>query len=306
MHGVDAVLATARHHPIGARVLISPASAPIDLADVRPSEANASAALSTLLNQASGRADVLIVRKVRHRSHLIAMLPGVGFPFAMSDGGTSAFCDVSHAEALGTLSRDTLRNVDRLRRRAERDFGPVRVESIADPALVHTSGFDRFVRIEDSGWKGASGVGTSLAVDVRAQSFLRDVTGRFGADGLARIEILTIAGVDAAAQLMLRSGTTWFLLKIGYHPDYKDVGPGGILLKQFLEEAITNPDVREVNFTTNPPWAARWHFQTEPVRNVFIYNRTWRGRTMYAGRSVKELVKRAREVVRARLRPPAP
>lgn len=36
---------------------------------------------------------------------------------------------------------------------------------------------------------------------------------------------------------MVRADPTWFLLKIGYHPDFKDVGPGGILLRGFFEEA---------------------------------------------------------------------
>ena len=97
-----------------------------------------------------------------------------------------------------------------------------------------------------------------------------------------------------AAHIAIRSGPTWFLLKIGYHPDFKDVGPGGILMKRFLEEMRDDPDIAEVNLCTNPPWADRWHFQTEPCYNVRIFNRTWRGQLLAAARSVTEAVKTVR------------
>lgn len=242
------------------------------------------------------------VPRVRTRSNLLAALPSSGLPYALSDAGASAFCDVSHPDALKALSKETLRNYDRLRRRAEKDYGPVASDPVTDPAALHTAAFDRFVALEDAGWKGTAGAGTSLAADTRAQGFFREVMRRFGEDHRARIDFLTINGRDAAAQLMVRAGPAWFLLKIGYHPDFKDVGPGGILLKAFLEEMVANPDILEVNLTTNPPWAARWHFQTEPVYHVYIYNTTWRGRALYAARSLKDLAKKVRYAYQARQR----
>jgi len=41
---------------------------------------------------------------------------------------------------------------------------------------------------------------------------------------------------------------------------------------------VADPDILEVNLAASPQRAARWHFQTEPVYNVFIYNTTRRGR----------------------------
>lgn len=236
----------------------------------------------------------LRIPRVPARSNLLGALRGSGLRYALSDAGASAFCDVSSEDALKAVSKENLRNVDRLRRRAERELGFVAVDSVNDESVATTT-FDRFVAVEDAGWKGASGSGTSLASNTRAQAFFREVARRFQQDGRARLDFLTIGGRDAAAQLALRAGSTWFLLKIGYNPDFKDVGPGGILLKAFLEEMVANPQIREVNLTTNPPWASRWHFQTEPVYHVFIYNNTVRGRVLYAGRSFKEVAKLARD-----------
>lgn len=249
--------------------------------------------------------DAITFPRVRTRSNLLSALPSSGLPFALSDAGSSAFCDVSHPDALKAISRDNLRNVDRLHRRAEKDFGSLDIDRLTDGEALHSSVFDRFVALEDAGWKGSAGAGTSLAADPRAQAFFREVMRRFGADGRARIDFLTLAGRDAAAQLMVRTGPTWFLLKIGYHPDFKDVGPGGILLKALLEEMVADPSILEVNLTTNPRWAARWHFQSEPVYHVDIYNTTWRGRALYALRSGKEVAKSLRDAYLARRQPPA-
>lgn len=253
---------------------------------------------------AAERWDLFSVPRADARSAFVRALINSRAPYAFSDAGSCAFCDVSHPDALKAISKDNLRNVDRLRRRAEKEYGDVALEAVTDAAHLHTNVFDRFVALEDAGWKGTNGAGTSLASDIRAQRFLREVIRRFGADGRARIDFLTINGRDAAAQLMVRAGPTWFLLKIGYHPDFKDVGPGGILLKAFLEEMVANPDILEVNLTTNPPWAARWHFQTEPVYHVYVYNTTWRGRLLYAARSVKELAKRLRDAYKTRRQTP--
>jgi len=255
--------------------------------------------LLRLLSSAA-RWDRFSVPRAAARSTLVRALEGSGAPFAFSDAGTCAYCDTSHADALKAISKENLRNVDRLRRRAEKDHGPVEIEAITDAALLDSPAFDRFLSLEDAGWKGAQGAGTSLASDRHSQEFFRRVIRQFAEVQRARIDFLTINGRDAAAQLMVRAGPTWFLLKIGYHPDFKDVGPGGILLKAFLEEMVAASDILEVNLTTNPPWAARWHFQTEPVYHVYIYNTTWRGRLLYAGRTLKNLAKRVRD----QLRPP--
>jgi hypothetical protein len=71
-----------------------------------------------------------------------------------------------------------------------------------------------------------------------------------------------------------------------------------------LEEMAAHPEIREINFTTNPPWAARWHFQTEPRHHVAIFNTTWRGRLLYAERSLRERAKRLRDSTLARRQPP--
>ncbi len=290
------VRGVARSAGLTFRLLETPVDNPLDLTDAQliPSHRNARVLDASFAILSRERPwDLLRFGKVRQRSHLIESLPGLSYRYALTDGGASAYCDVSTPDALNSLSKEQLRNVDRLRRRAERDHGPVEKITVTDPAVA-TRAFDRFVAIESSGWKGVQGTRTGLAMDHRGHAFLRDVLRRFQTDGAARLDFLTIAGRDAAAQLAIRAGRTWFLLKIGYHPDFEAVGPGSILLKAFLEEMRDATEVHEVNLTTNPNWAIRWRFRTEPVYNVLIYGRTWGGRTLAAGRIGKELLKSIR------------
>ncbi len=295
--GRDCVIPVAKfgRAALGARIALGPRSRSVSLLDVElpPDRPDALHDCADVI-----RCDGFRFARVRRRSRLLATLPRSGLRYALSDAGGDAYCDVSRPDALKALSKEHLHNVDRLRRRAERTYGALAIERVTDVAAVHTGAFDRFVALEDAGWKGSAGAGTSLAADTRAQRFHREVMRSFGEDQRARIDFLTIGGRDAAAQLMVRSDDTWYLLKIGFHPDFKDVGPGGILLKAFLEEMVADPGINEVNLTTNPAWAARWHFPVEPVYTVFVYNTTWRGRALYAARSVKELAKRLRDAAR--------
>ena len=266
-----------------------------DLSLPSPADPAAVCAIIARVLRASGES-VVVVPKVRQRSVLLSALSrGGSVRYALSDAGSSAFCRVDEPDALKRLSKEQLRNVDRLRRRAEKEYGAVAIETVTDPGALRDAAFARFVEIEDAGWKGTAGAGTSLAADARVGAFFRDVMHRFGRDGRARIDFLTIGGRDAAAQLMVRAGPAWFLLKIGYHPNFRAVGPGGILLKAFLEEMLATPDIHEVNLTTNPAWAARWHFESEPVYHVALYNADWSGRLRYAGRSLKEVAKAVRD-----------
>jgi CelD/BcsL family acetyltransferase involved in cellulose biosynthesis len=281
------------------RVLGMPHAFPVELSDVAIGPSHRT---HHLLDSALEKIeetlpwDLLVFNRVRSRSCFVDSLDGISYRYALTDAGSCAYCDVRSPRLRDQVSKEQLKNVDRLRRRAEKEKGLVTVHTDTGPA-VSSDAFDRFLSVEGAGWKGESGTGTALSVDLREQKFYRKVMARFGTDGRARIDFLLINGTVAAGQLAIRTGSTWFLLKIGYHPEYRSYGPGAILLKTFLEEMAADPEIHEVNLTVNPPWADRWHFQTEPVYKVLIYGRTWRGRALATGRIGKQLLKS----IRARL-----
>lgn len=275
----------------------TPPSLRLDLSDllVLPT-AEALGGARVILNVVRSHAgsDALYFTRVPERSHLERLIRASDWRVTRIDSGRNAWCDVTAPEALGTLSKHQWRNIERLERRAERNFGSVGHESLASPADI-AEAFNRFLAIENSGWKGQQGTGTSLLHDPPLREFLRRATVRLAVRGNARVDILTLGGQDAAAQLAFRTGDTWYLQKIGYAPNFRDVGPGAILLRYFLERMATDPNIREVNFMTDPQWAERWHFRSEPCHTVVIHGSTWRGRTLLVHDRVRDFARKVRD-----------
>jgi CelD/BcsL family acetyltransferase involved in cellulose biosynthesis len=280
---------------------------PVDLSDaiIAPTHRNPQL-LDCAFNAISDslKCDVLTYTRVRARSCFLAAIQGASFHHYLADAGSSAYCDVRDHSGIDALSKSQLRNIERLRRKAEKDLGDVAAESATGSAIGVA--FEQFLILEATGWKGEDGTGTALALDERKRKFYRKLLTRLADAGRARIDLLHIGGRLAAGHLAIRAGRTWFLLKIGYDPAFRDYGPGTILLRMFLEEMSSTAGVDEVNLTTNPTWADRWHFQVEPVHNVVVYGRTLRGRTLSAERAAKEMIKAVRDRIPTRDTTPDP
>src|SRR5690625_5300718 len=80
------------------------------------------------------------------------------------------------------------------------------------------------------------------------------------------------------------------LLKIGYDEALKDIGPGGIALLSCLEHE--SDTTRELSLVTDPPWAQRWHFQTEQTWLYNHFNKTFYCRALPITRPIYLMVKR--------------
>lgn len=282
---------------LGAVVRGTPPHDAVDLSDwllLPPARTRAGFAAVLRAAFAAAEADVLHVTRVAARSHLATVVREAAPHTTRRESGANVWCDVSSRQALAGLSKQQLRNINRKHRRAEKDFGAV--EFLALPHEGKSAeAFDRFVAVEDSGWKGAHGTGTSLRHDAPLREFLRLALSRFAARGRARVDVLTIDGRDAAAQLAFRTGDTWYILKIGYQPEFRDVGPGAILLKSFLERMSEDPGIREVNIMTAPQWAVRWHFRSEPCHEVVFHATTWRGRALSIAASARQAARGLRD-----------
>lgn len=93
----------------------------------------------------------------------------------------------------------------------------------------------RFAQIEDAGWKGRAG--TSLVGDETMARFVTQVARTFARTGDTRFCFLTIGGRDAAGRILLRHGTCWCELKIGYDEQFRKCSPGIVLMHGIFREA---------------------------------------------------------------------
>ncbi len=158
-----------------------------------------------------------------------------------------------------------------------------------------SDGLGMFVRVENAGWKGVDGTATGLACQPDARRFYGAVLGEFARRDGGRIDVLTIDGMAAAAQLAIRCGDTWNLLKVGFDETFSSCGPGSILLKMFLEQMTDDPEIREVSLVTAPPWAnERWHMPVEPTYDITVFAPSLRGRARLAAHDAHAFGRRIR------------
>ena len=178
-----------------------------------------------------------------------------------------------------------LRNISRLRNRAEKEFGAVSTTSSRNGEGL-TAAFEAFLDIEASGWKGEGGAGTAIRHTPALVSFYRDLLDGFAADGSIAINLLWFHDRPAAGQFCIKAGGTWSILKIGYEDAFRSFGPGSILLQWFIEECTTDATTGEVNLVTAPDWARRWHALTRKVYTITGYRETFQGRALKVAHAV--------------------
>lgn len=232
--------------------------------------------LAHVANDEGERPHTIRFHRIRSGSCLLAGLRSDDRRCRRRPTGGSTYCACPDPSSLQRLSGKHLRNIDRLHRRAAREVGEIEHTCLARCDAVDR-GFDELLRVEAAGWKGPNGARTSLSCAPESEAFFRAVMANFAAHDDARVDVLSIGGIPAAAQLAVRSGRTWNLLKIGFDDALSRLGPGNILLKLFIEQMAADPEVENVSLVTAPDWARRWHMETEPIYEVALFAGTVRG-----------------------------
>ena len=212
---------------------------------------------------------------------LVASLRNAGIPYQCVPGRKERVVDVETPRSLDRLSHRQRRNAARLARRAEREHGPLRLRSFGSDESV-LRGFDLFLTLEASGWKGDWTTLSALAYRRADRTFYEGVLTDFAAHGAARVDVLFAGMSPVSAQLAVRSGEAWHLLKIGYDEAFRRVGPGAVLFNLFLEEVAADPSVRRVHLGTAPEWSDRWHLDEVQRVDLQLFCPTRRGRRLLA------------------------
>jgi len=161
-----------------------------------------------------------------------------------------------------------LRNIRRLRGKAEAAYGKVRI-TVAMNGTELMEAYEAFLTVEGAGWKGQEG--TAIRTDRALIEFYRDLLRSFSTTGDASIYLLWFGDYVVAAKICLRAGRVWSILKIGYDESFREFGPGSMLLKYLLDQACSDPDVDEINLVTSPIWAQRWRPKVRKVFRISVY-----------------------------------
>lgn len=133
----------------------------------------------------------------------------------------------------GRLSGQRRKNLRRQRRRLEEHLGQVAIRDLAGQGLE--AGLERFLTMEQAGWKGRKG--TALACADGDARFFREGMGAFARVGGAQVWSLEAGDTTVATLCAVVSGRAAFHLKTAYDERHARFSPG-IQLELGIMEAF--------------------------------------------------------------------
>jgi CelD/BcsL family acetyltransferase involved in cellulose biosynthesis len=171
-----------------------------------------------------------------------------------------------------------------LRRRARlaASSAPLRFQCYRQPQELD-EGFNIFLEVEASGWKGTAGTSSAIRCRPAVLAFYTEVVRQFAPRNECVINVLWHGDQAIASQFGLRIGTTVHILKIGYRDELAQYAPGIVLQEMTLRHACEDPDVDILSLVNAPPWAASFRPLTVPVWIYRTPNWSTRGLLAHLG-----------------------
>lgn len=191
---------------------------------------------------------------------------GWAFVRAAANDGASIPIEGAYAAWAGALSKSLQRDMRRGENRMARDgLGPPELEFVGGAAATPDR-LDELMAIEATTWKGREG--GAIASDPAREARYRAVAHRFHARGWLEWQFLRAGGELAAANMVIRVGSSQMLLRMAYSEPLARLHAGHLLLRAMVRRAFEAGDVAEVNFVNDHPWCRRWNARVEPYHNL--------------------------------------
>lgn len=212
----------------------------------------ASGSVAALTGAAAGRGKLLV-------------RPQAGTPWIALDESWA-----SPEERISSRRRSDLR---RARRHAEQT-GALRAECHTPTPGEVDRLLDLAFDIERRSWKGA--VGTALA-DAPIGKFYRRYARRAAARGEIRVELLYVGSHAAAMQLAVVHQNRYWVLKVGYDPEFQRASPGILLMVEAIKRAVAEGLTSYELLGTVEPWIQVWTQLERTCVSLRYYPANWRG-----------------------------
>jgi CelD/BcsL family acetyltransferase involved in cellulose biosynthesis len=158
--------------------------------------------------------------------------------------------------------------------------GVVRCELLS-PTVGEVDGLlDLAFKVERRSWKGEQG--TALA-DGRAGDFYRRYARSTASRGQFRIEFLHVGDQVAAMQLGVVHQNRYWVLKVGYDPQFQRASPGILLMVEAIKRAVAEGLEGYELLGTVEPWIQVWTELERACISLRYYPANWRGAAALAG-----------------------
>jgi len=204
-------------------------------------------------------------------------------PYLAVQHDASAYFDTSgtYEQATRAVSSKFKSNLRR-RARLAHESGELRFQSFRRPEELH-AGFQLFLDVEASGWKGSAGTSSAIRCQPAMLAFYSGLVSEFAPLGECVINVLWHGERVIAGQFGLRMGRTLHILKIGFCDEHAQLAPGILLQEMALRHACEDPAIDVVSLVNDPPWASSFKPRTLGVWLYFVPNWSVRGLLAHLG-----------------------
>ncbi len=202
----------------------------------------------------------------------------------------------TYDELLGAVSASLRSQIKRRRRGLEKQLGAVSFRTVAGGETFDAD-LDTFLRLEASGWKGASG--TAILSTPATERLYRGFAHAAAARGWMRLYVLEAGGEAIAADYGCAFAGCGVFVKTGFDEAHARLSPGLVLraevLRSSIEEGLHGYDFLGEADT----YKTRWTPDVRPRTRLYAYRGT--ARPGYAYRTaLRPLLKAVRDRVRPR------
>jgi hypothetical protein len=160
-----------------------------------------------------------------------------------------------------------------------------RLAKLPDVQFVRTAdatGFDaaldRFLKVEASGWKGASGSRTAIALQPSQIGFYPTWVELLAITGRCEFNELRSGDTCVTSTFCIHVGEEYSVMKIGYDERFSHIAPGHLILERIFQQCCADPAIKRISLVSGFAWNAVWEPNVEASYNVYVGIGGWAGR----------------------------
>lgn len=197
--------------------------------------------------------------------------------------------DLGWEEYLKKIPRGVKKNWRRRRNNLFKQFGDIEVDIIQQPEQVD-SAIERFLAIEQSGWKKDAHIG--VGKDDIHKKFYTDLICNFSEKDMASFVFLKADGKDLAGDILFRYRNTIYDRHTAYDPEYAKYSPGIYLLteivKHFQNQGYDEMDLQGMSPDDPKKYHSKeWSTRMEDTKRQIVYRRNGRLAPLIVAKQLK-------------------